>query len=85
METRKTYFEQVPVATVRKIAYEFPASEIGDDMPDVDVSTPGDWREVAKKVAGEPDSGKMLDLVQELIEKYDEAKTEKSRSVRHAK
>lgn len=85
METRKTYFEQVPVATVKKIAYQFPASEIGDQMPDVDVSTSGDWREVAQRVQGETDSGKMLELVQELIEKYDEGKTQKYRSVRDAK
>ena len=84
METRKTHFEQIPIATVKKIAYEFPASEIGDRMPDVDVSTPGDWREVAQRVQGETDSDKMLELIQELIEKYDEGKTQKCRSVRNA-
>jgi len=85
METPKTHFEQIPVATVKKIAHEFPASEIGDRMPDVDVSTPGDWREVAQRVQGETDSDKMLELIQELIEKYDEGKTQKCRSVGHAR
>jgi hypothetical protein len=84
METRKTHFDQVPVAMVKKIAHEFSASEIGDRISEVDVSTPGDWREVAQRVQGETDSDKMLKLIHELIEKYDEGKTQKSRSVRDA-
>jgi len=83
METRETHFEQIPVATVKKIAAEFSESEIGDRMPDGDVSTPEDWREVARRVQGEPDSGKMIELVQELIEKYDDEKTQRCRSVRN--
>jgi hypothetical protein len=77
METRKTHFEQIPVATVKKIAYEFPVSEIADHTPDVDVSNAERWREVALRVQGETDSEKLLELVQELIEKYDEEKTKK--------
>jgi hypothetical protein len=84
METRKTHFEQILVATVKKMAYEFPVSEIGDRMPDVNVSTSGDWHEVAQRVRGETDSEKVLELVQELIEKYDEEKTRKCRSGRNA-
>jgi len=84
METRKTYFEQIPVATVKKIASEFSVSGIGDRMPDADVTTPEDWREVAQRVQGEADSGKMLELVEELIEKYDEEKTQRCHSVRNA-
>ena len=84
MESRKTHFEQIPVATVKKIAYEFPVSEIADRMPDVDVSTAVDWREVALRIQGETDSEKVLELAQELIEKYDEEKTQRCRSVRNA-
>ncbi len=84
METRKIHFEQILVATVKKMAYEFPVSEIGDRMPDVDVSTPRDWREVAERVQGETDSEKVMELVQELIEKCDEEKTRKCRSGRNA-
>ena len=84
METPKTHFEQIPVATVKKIADEFSAGEIGDNVPEVDVSTPKDWREVAQKVQGETDSNKMLELIQELIEKYDEEKNQKSRPIRIA-
>ena len=84
METRKTHFEQIPVATVKKIAHEFPVSEIADRMPDVDVSTFEDWREVALRIQGETDSEKVLELAQELIEKYDEEKTQRCRSVRNA-
>jgi len=60
METRKTHFEQIPVATVKKIAYEFPVSEIADRMPDVDVSTSEDWREVALRVKEKPTQKKCL-------------------------
>jgi hypothetical protein len=84
METRKAHFEQIPVATVKKIAYEFHGREIGDRMSNVDVSSAGDWREVAQRVGGETDSEKVLELVQELIEKYDEEKTRKCRSGRSA-
>ena len=85
MKTEKTHFEQIPVATVKKIAHEFPVSEIADRMPDVDVSTSENWREVALRIQGETDSEKVLDLAQELIEKYDEGKTQKCRSVGHAR
>ena len=85
MKTRKTHFEQIPVATVKNIAHEFPVSEIADRMPDVDVSTFEDWREVALRLQGETDSEKVVELAQELIEKYDEGKTQKCRSVGHAR
>src|SRR6266853_2524265 len=84
MKTEKTHFEQIPVATVKKIAHEFPVSEIADRMPDVDVSTSENWREVALRIQGETDSEKVLDLAQELIEKYDEEETQSCRSVRNA-
>lgn len=80
METRKTHFEQIPVATVKKIAHEFLVSEMGNRVPDAEVSPAEGWREVAQRVQGEPDSGKILGLVQELIKKYDEEKTQKCRS-----
>src|SRR6266853_565234 len=62
MKTEKTHFEQIPVATVKKIAHEFPVSEIADRMPDVDVSTSENWREVALRIQGETDSEKVLNL-----------------------
>jgi hypothetical protein len=77
METPITHFEQIPVATVKKIAHEFSAnSETGDPRRDGDISTPEDWRKVAQQVQAETDSNKLIDLVQELIEKLDKGSHE---------
>jgi molybdopterin converting factor small subunit len=43
------------------------------------------WREVAKRIQVENDTDKVGELVQELIEKYDEQKLRPCRSSRHAR
>jgi len=75
MERPITNFEQIPVATVKKIAHEFSAnSETGEHRRDGDLSTDEDWRRVAQRVQAETDSNKLIELVQELIEKIDQGK-----------
>jgi len=64
METPKTNFEQISVADVKKIIEGLP-QEATDEQ---------DWRELARRVQVETDSGKMIDLVQQLIERIDEEK-----------
>jgi hypothetical protein len=63
-----TYFEQIPVETVKKIAEQFPGNSI---------STPEDWRELAERVQQEQDPNRMIELVQQLITKLDEEKLRK--------
>jgi hypothetical protein len=63
-----TYFEQIPVETVKKIAEKFPGNGI---------STPEDWRELAERVQQEQDPNRMIELVQHLITKLDEEKLRK--------
>ena len=72
----KTYFEQIPVEIVKKIAHEIPASDQnGDQGSDAaGSSSKGGWRGAAERVLAEPDPNKMVELVQDLIKKYDEEK-----------
>jgi RNA polymerase-binding transcription factor DksA len=78
MERPITNFEQIPVATVKKIAQEFSAtSETGEPTQNGDISTVDDWQDVAQQVQNETDSNKLIELVQELIEKLDKASHEK--------
>jgi hypothetical protein len=80
METRRTHFEQIPVATVKKIAHEFSANRDREDhRHDSDTSSHEDWREVAQRVQAETDSKKLHELVQELIQKYDKETPPKER------
>ena len=85
MEDPKTYYEQVPVAVVKKIAELLPVDEReieereeddtdGSIPPAVDASGPDAWQELAKLAQEETDPKKMIDLVQQLIEKYDQEK-----------
>jgi hypothetical protein len=65
MQTLQTHFEQIPVETVKKIAQPLhtthePAEE--------------DWRDLARQASIEEDPEKLLDLLQQVIETYDEAK-----------
>lgn len=38
----------------------------------------GDWRELAERIQGEADPQKMIELVQQLIDKFDEEKLQKN-------
>jgi hypothetical protein len=68
VKTSKTHFEQIPVETVKKIVEQF---------PEQGVSTPKDWRELAERVQQETDPNRMIELVQQLITKFDEEKLRK--------
>lgn len=82
MAPSKTFFEQIPVETVKRIAKEFPEERpiggTGDnaEMPDEvtsEVTSPHEsWREVAQKVQHEGDSKRMTELVRQLIAMLDE-------------
>jgi hypothetical protein len=66
-------YEQIPVAVVKKMLGE-PPQEQGNGQ---------DWRALAQLVQTETDSTKMIDLVQQMIEKFDEEEDRKgSRSAK---
>jgi hypothetical protein len=78
MALSKTFFEQIPIETVKRIAKVFPEENaIGSDggnteMPD-EVRSPRErWREVAEKVQHEGDPKKMIELVEQLITTLDQ-------------
>ena len=86
MEKVKTYFEQIPVEIVKKIAREIPARNEIEDLGSGDgASFAEGWRGVAERVLAEPDPNKMIELVQELVKKYDEEKLPGNRSTRDGK
>jgi len=66
MPKPKTYFEQVPVEMVKKIAQIAPVET-------QDGTSPQDrWRDVAQKVQREQDPKRMIQLVEQLIATFDE-------------
>jgi len=73
----KTYFEQIPVKTVKAIAKEFPDQrEAGSDRKETETGDAARlprerWREMAEKIQQERDPETMIDLVQQLIETLD--------------
>ena len=70
MQTLKTYFEQIPVETVKKIAQPFHTTH---------EPTEEEWRILARQASEERDPDKLLELTQQLVEKYDEEKQRKLR------
>lgn len=78
MAASRTFFEQIPVETVKKIAKGFPEQNaIGSDgrnmeMPDEVKSPRESWREVAQKVQHGQDPNRMIELVEQLVAALDE-------------
>jgi len=78
MAASKTSFEQIPIATVKRIAKEFPGENAigstGDntEMPDEVRSSSESWLEVAEKVQRERDPRRMTELVEQLIATLDQ-------------
>lgn len=78
MAASKTFFEQIPIETVKIIAKEFPEEDvIGSDggnteMPGEVRSPRESWREVAQKVQDESDPNRVAELVEQLIATFDE-------------
>jgi hypothetical protein len=79
MRTSKTYFEQIPVETVKKIAKELPETSVVQ-APD-EITPPQEWRELAKQVQDEQDPKRLTDLVSQLLLAFDETNRRGSRSV----
>jgi hypothetical protein len=78
MAASKTFFEQIPIETVKRIAIEFPAENVirsdggKTEMPDEVRSPHQGWREVAQKVEQERNPKRVIELVDQLIAALDE-------------
>jgi hypothetical protein len=77
MPKPKTYFEQVPVEMVKKIAQALPENSVMENqiapVETQDGTSPQDrWRDVAQKVQREQDPKRMIQLVEQLIATFDE-------------
>jgi hypothetical protein len=71
MRTSKTYFEQIPVETVKKIAKELFETSVVDAVDEI--APPQEhWRELAKQVQEEQDPKRMSELVTRLLMAFDE-------------
>ena len=83
MAASKTFFEQIPIETVKRIAKEFPEENaIGSDGGNTEmldeVRSPRErWREVAQKVQHERDPKRMIELVEQLIAALDQERLDK--------
>jgi hypothetical protein len=77
MSIVKTNFEQIPVAAVKKLVENLPPA---DDADDKDKHAPADWRVLAQRAQHEPDTDKMIELLEQVIVKFDEEKVRKSRA-----
>ena len=78
MEASNTHFEQIPIATVKRIARKFSDKNVSES-DSVNTETQNQvsshhegWREVAQKVQHEGDPKRMIDLVEQLIAMFDE-------------
>lgn len=78
MAASKTFFEQIPIETVKRIAKEFPeekaiASDAGNtEMPDEIRSPRESWHELAQKVQHEQNPKRMIELTEQLIAAFDQ-------------
>jgi len=78
MAASKTFFEQLPIETVKRIAKEFPEENaIGSDGENTEMteevrSPRENWREVAQKVQDEHDPKRMTELIEQLIATLDQ-------------
>ena len=71
MRTSKTYFEQIPVETVKKIAKELPETSVVQALDQI-ASPQEHWRALAKLVQEEQDPKRMTELVTRLLVAFDE-------------
>jgi len=80
MQQAKTYFEQIAVETVKKIATEPPeSSAIEEDRVSLEMQGKGtssqeDLRQLAQRIQEEQDPRKMIELVEQLIGALDDEK-----------
>jgi len=85
MSPVKTYFDQIPVERVKEVATPLLDSDNseGDGANDPQVDNDGSpvqdgWRATARQIQKETDTSKMIELVQQLISKFDEAEQRKN-------
>ena len=81
MRQLNTYFDQIPVAQVKEIAEPLPDT-INDESENDGVSVPqppnggtparDGWRAMAQQIQRETDTTKLIELVQQLIARFDE-------------
>ena len=83
MPTQKLHFEVIPVSIVKKIVEGLPQEE-ADRLPqekeENGTESGNGWRELAQRAQRETDSNKMVELVEQLIEKFNEEKLQKNRA-----
>lgn len=83
MPDSKTFFEQIPIETVKRIAMEFPRKNLiesgggNTEMPKEVGSPHESWREVAQKVLDEQDPKRVIELAEQLIARLDREKLSK--------
>lgn len=91
MPASKTYFGQIPVETVKKIATELPESSgiendsVSSETQDEITSSHTDWRQLAERVQQEPNPKKMLELAEQLVSALDNETLRKSPPTAHKK
>ena len=75
MKPSRLHFETVPVSSIKQIieaSSEETAGQLSVDK--VDGKSRGGWRDLAAQIQEETDSGKMIHLVQRLIDDFDREK-----------
>ena len=78
MQKIKTHFEQIPVAAVKRLVEDLPPADAKDKHV-------ADWRVLAQRAQHEPDTDKMIELLEQVIVKFDEEKVRKSRAADRAR
>ena len=78
MQKIKTHFEQIPVAAVKRLVEDLPPADAKDKHV-------ADWRVLAQRAQHKPDTDKMIELLEQVIVKFDEEKVRKSRAAGRAR
>jgi len=75
MPTQKLHFEVIPVSTVKKIVEGLPQGKKENGT-----ASGNGWRDLAQRAQRETDANKMLELVEQLIEKFNQEKLQRNRA-----
>jgi hypothetical protein len=74
MEMHRMHYEQVSVASVKKMMDHIPHQENAPTADSIDLLAERDWRQLAERAQTETDSQKLIEIVRLLIARYDEEK-----------
>jgi hypothetical protein len=74
MEMHRMHYEQVSVASVKKMMDHIPHRENAPTADSIDLLAEHDWRQLAERAQTETDSQKLIEIVRLLIARYDEEK-----------